>query len=100
MAAAKLSQPAIRNELRQLSSWKLKQSKLYREFHFKSFNSAWGFMSQAALVIEKMNHHPEWSNIYNRVTIFLITHSAKGVTALDFQLAHKLEKLAKPLLKS
>ncbi|MEZ5406071.1 MAG: 4a-hydroxytetrahydrobiopterin dehydratase [Verrucomicrobiia bacterium] len=100
MLAAKLPAKKIRTELRKFPNWKLKQGKLYRELHFKNFNAAWGFMSRAALVIEQMNHHPEWSNVYNQVTIFLTTHSAKGLTTLDFQLAQKLERLAKPLLKN
>ncbi|MBX7157574.1 MAG: 4a-hydroxytetrahydrobiopterin dehydratase [Verrucomicrobiae bacterium] len=100
MVAVKLSTQKIRAELHKLPNWKLKQGKLYRELRFKNFNVAWGFMSQAALIMEQMNHHAEWKNVYNQVTLFLRTHSAKGVTVLDFQLAHKLEVVAKPLLKN
>ena len=61
---------------------------------FKSFSEAWGFMSRAALVAEKMNHHPEWSNVYNVVDVTLTTHSAKGLTKLDTDLAARMDALA------
>jgi 4a-hydroxytetrahydrobiopterin dehydratase len=61
---------------------------------FRSFSEAWGFMSRAALQAEKLNHHPEWSNVYNVVDVTLTTHAAKGLTALDLDLASRLDKLA------
>lgn len=61
---------------------------------FRSFVEAWGFMSRAALVAEKMNHHPEWSNTYNVVDVTLTTHSCDGLSALDIDLARKMDKLA------
>jgi 4a-hydroxytetrahydrobiopterin dehydratase len=61
---------------------------------FKSFSEAWGFMSRAALVAEKMNHHPEWSNVYNVVDVTLTTHSCDGLSQLDLDLAKRLDKLA------
>ena len=61
---------------------------------FKSFSEAWGFMSRAALVAEKMNHHPEWLNVYNVVDVTLTTHSAKGLTKLDTDLAARMDALA------
>lgn len=63
-------------------------------FKFKNFGQAWGAMSQIALVAEAMDHHPEWANTYNRVTITLTTHSAGGITALDIKLARKIEDIA------
>ena len=96
----KLSLAEIKLCSRELPQWTIKQGKLQRHFLFKTFNAAFGFMTRAALKIEALNHHPEWTNIYNQVKITLTTHSAKGLTDLDFQLAHMLEKLAKPLLKS
>ena len=63
---------------------------------FKSFSEAWGFMSRAALAAEKMNHHPEWSNVYNVVDVTLTTHSAKGLTKLDTDLAARMDALAGP----
>lgn len=61
---------------------------------FGSFSEAWGFMSRAALVAEKMNHHPEWTNVYNVVDVTLTTHSADGLSELDLKLAGRLDKLA------
>ena len=60
---------------------------------FKDFVAAFGFMSQVALLAESMNHHPEWSNVYNRVEIALTTHDASGITERDFKLATQIEAL-------
>ena len=64
-----------------------------KTFEFKSFIAAFGWMSQAALYAEKLNHHPEWSNVYNRVTVTLTTHDAGGLTELDVKLANRMEGL-------
>ena len=61
---------------------------------FRSFSEAWGFMSRAALVAEKLNHHPEWTNVYNVVDVTLTTHSCDGLSALDVDLARRLDRLA------
>jgi 4a-hydroxytetrahydrobiopterin dehydratase len=66
---------------------------LVREFRFKDFNAAFGFMSRVALVAEKMDHHPEWLNVYNRVEITLSTHDAGGVTERDIKLARQIDAL-------
>lgn len=63
---------------------------------FASFSEAWGFMSRAALAAEKMNHHPEWTNVYNVVDVTLTTHSCDGLSALDIALAHRFDILAGP----
>lgn len=68
--------------------------KLHKQFVFPDFVHAFGFMATAALIIEKMDHHPEWSNVWNRVTVDLTTHDAGGVSARDFELARELDRLA------
>lgn len=69
---------------------------LRKIWKFKSFSEAWGFMSRAALAAEKLNHHPEWSNVYNVVDVTLTTHEASGLSALDVTLAQRLDRLAGP----
>ncbi len=66
-----------------------------KTFRFKNFRKAFGFMAEVALVAEKMDHHPEWSNVYGKVEVMLTTHSAQGVTALDVALAQKMDEIAK-----
>lgn len=73
--------------------WAIKEEKLYREFKFHDFVSAFGFMTKVAILAEKANHHPEWSNIYNKVVIKLTTHEAGGISKKDFDLAYEIEKL-------
>ena len=63
-------------------------------FRFRAFSEAWGFMARAALVAEKLDHHPEWFNVWNRVEVTLATHDAGGLTALDVQLAQAMDRLA------
>ncbi len=67
---------------------------IHKTFRFKNFREAWGFMAQVALVAEKMDHHPEWSNVYGKVEVTLTTHSAQGVTALDIKMAQKMDEIA------
>jgi 4a-hydroxytetrahydrobiopterin dehydratase len=74
--------------------WEVVDGKLHREFRFRDFVEAFGFMSRCALVAEKMDHHPEWSNVWNRVTVDLVTHDAGGITDLDRQLASTMNELA------
>ncbi len=69
---------------------------LFKDFRFANFVSAWGFMSQVAIRAEKMNHHPEWFNVYNRVEVTLTTHDAGGLTELDVKLAQIMDKIAAP----
>ena len=70
------------------NNWKEENNKLSREFEFKDFVEAWGFMSRVAIVAEKMNHHPNWSNVYNKVSVELTTHDAGNkVTEKDRKLA-------------
>jgi 4a-hydroxytetrahydrobiopterin dehydratase len=92
----KLTDPEIQTAL--LPGWTLKDAKLHREYHFADFPHAFGFMATAAPIIEKMNHHPAWSNVYNRVLVELWTHDAGGITQKDLDLAIVLEGIAKKLL--
>jgi 4a-hydroxytetrahydrobiopterin dehydratase len=91
--AQKLSDTDIEQRLRELDGWSLADGKLAREFKFEDFVGAFGFMTRAAMHAEKMDHHPEWSNVYNKVRVELVTHSAGGITELDFALAKKLGEL-------
>ena len=74
--------------------WRLQANALEVEWVFKDFVQAMRFMNAVAEVADRMNHHPEWSNVYNRVTVRLTTHDAGGLTALDFELAHAMDALA------
>jgi 4a-hydroxytetrahydrobiopterin dehydratase len=74
--------------------WKLEANALVREFKFKDFTEAFAFMTAAAEVAERMNHHPDWSNVYNTVTVRLSTHDKGGVTELDVELATAMNRLA------
>ena len=73
--------------------WAIINNKLSKTYVFRNFIQAMGFMTQAALEAEKMNHHPEWSNVYKTVVVNLVTHSSGGITHLDFDLAVKMESL-------
>jgi len=90
----KLPADVIEKNLQQCPHWALDQGKLYRRFVFDDFVAAFGFMSRVALLAEAMNHHPEWSNVWNRVEIHLTTHDAGGISDLDFQLARKIDALS------
>ena len=83
-------------EVRDKTGWTLSDDKksISKNFKFKDFNTAWGFMNRVALKAEQMNHHPEWSNVYNRVEIALTTHDVGGVTALDEELAKAIDAFA------
>jgi 4a-hydroxytetrahydrobiopterin dehydratase len=87
----KLSEAEVRARLSEIQGWQLVDGKLQKTFTFGSFVQAFGFMSSVALLAEAMNHHPEWSNVYSRVTIALNTHDVSGISELDFALAKKIE---------
>ncbi len=97
MAANKLREQELTAALQRLEGWTIENQKLHRDYKFADFAHAFGFMATAALLIEKMNHHPEWSNVYNRVSIDLTTHDVGGVTGKDLELAQLLEGVAKQL---
>jgi 4a-hydroxytetrahydrobiopterin dehydratase len=94
----KLNDGEISAALANLPNWSLKNGKLHREYKFHDFAHAFGFMATAAPLIEKRDHHPEWANVYNRVTVDLMTHDAQGITQKDVDLAVLLEGIAKKLL--
>ena len=81
----------------QLSGWSIVQgrSAIMKSFKFKGFGQAFGFMTEVALIAEKMDHHPEWFNVYARVDVTLTTHSAGGITELDVKLAAAMDLIAK-----
>jgi 4a-hydroxytetrahydrobiopterin dehydratase len=89
----RLLESDIEEELKKLTGWSVKNDKLHKEFQFDNFNQAFGFMTRAAMEIEKMNHHPEWFNVYNRITVDLTTHDAGGITNNDVNLARILNSL-------
>lgn len=90
----KLSATEVAARLPELQGWELVDDKLSKTFQFDSFINAFGFMASVALAAEAMNHHPEWSNVYNRVTIALTTHDVGGISGLDFTLAQRIEDIA------
>jgi 4a-hydroxytetrahydrobiopterin dehydratase len=94
VAIEKLSEQQVASEVGKLKGWTLKDSKLHKDFQFRDFVEAFGFMTRVALAAETMGHHPEWSNVWNKVSIDLSTHSIKGISALDFQLATKIQDFA------
>ncbi len=98
MPEEKLSAEAIRQSLERLNKdaveqWEITSEKLHKTFIFRNFIEAFGFMTRAALVAEKMNHHPEWFNVYKTVRVDLTTHESGGITRLDFDLAGHMEAL-------
>ncbi|WP_101476689.1 4a-hydroxytetrahydrobiopterin dehydratase [Candidatus Nitrosotalea bavarica] len=91
----RLSDEQIKTELRELSGWGVVNGKLHRDYVFDDFVEAFGFMTRAAIHIEKMNHHPEWFNVYNKLSVDLVTHDAGGITQNDIVLARTLNSLKK-----
>ena len=94
MAVSKLSEQELQARLKDLPGWNIKEEKLHREYKFADFAHAIGFMTTAAVLIEKRNHHPEWFNVYKNVEVTLSTHDAAGLTDLDVKLAEAMDKLA------
>lgn len=94
MSRTPLSEAALAEALAGLPGWSVAGGKLHREFRFPDFVRAFGFMSAVALVAESRNHHPEWSNVYGRVSVDLVTHDAGGVTEADLALARAMNELA------
>ncbi|AKH69841.1 pterin-4a-carbinolamine dehydratase [Spongiibacter sp. IMCC21906] len=90
----KLTNQEIEQAVASLTDWRLVDGKLYRKFEFDNFVSAFGFMSKVAIRAEKIDHHPEWSNVYNTVEIYLTTHEVSGLSARDLALADAINKEA------
>jgi 4a-hydroxytetrahydrobiopterin dehydratase len=89
----KLDKDEVTARLTTLRGWSIANGKLHKEYQFKSFVQAFGFMSSVALVAEQLNHHPEWFNVYNKVIIDLTTHDAGGISQRDFEFATKVDQL-------
>jgi 4a-hydroxytetrahydrobiopterin dehydratase len=96
MTTTRLTEGETAQALVRLPSWRLHDGKLRREYRFSDFVTAFAFMTAVALAAEAAGHHPEWCNVYNRVSIDLTTHDAGGVTARDVELAATIERLAAP----
>ena len=93
MGTEKLNEQQIAEAVAKLPGWSMQNGALHREFVFKDFSAAFGFMTRVALAAEAMDHHPDWSNSWNKVNISLITHSSGGLTANDVALATKIQAL-------
>ncbi len=96
MTAINLDVEEAKRQLSELPGWSLRSDEkaIERSFEFADFSEAFGFMARAALVAEKLNHHPEWFNVYRRVDVVLSTHDTGGVTELDLKLARAMNKIA------
>ena len=93
MKASLLSEQELTSLVELLPNWEIQNSKLRREWQFQNFVEAFGFITKVAMISEKLNHHPEWSNVYSKVTIELTTHDLNGLTNLDIQLAQAIDSL-------
>ena len=92
---SKLSELEIQQQVAKLGGWQVVSGKINKTFEFEDFVQAFGFMTRVAMEAEKMNHHPEWFNVYNRVTIDLVTHDVGGISNYDIKLAKTIDKIAK-----
>ena len=93
MERKKLSDKELAAAVASLKGWTVANGKLHKELKFKDFVQAFGFMSSVALIAERMNHHPDWSNVYNRVVIDLVTHDLGGISTFDVEFAAAVDKL-------
>lgn len=94
---ARLADPAVTQALTGLPGWTPVEGRraIAKEYRFQDFNQAFGFMTRVALLAEKLDHHPEWFNVYNKVAVTLATHDADGVTELDLTMARFMEEVAR-----
>ena len=97
MKLEKYSETVCLQKLKALNTgqthWCIIDDKLYRQFIFKDFKQAFGFMTSVALLAEALQHHPEWHNVYNKVDLYLSTHEVKGLSERDFNMAKKIQQL-------
>jgi 4a-hydroxytetrahydrobiopterin dehydratase len=94
MARELLSEEQLREALHTLPGWEVRDGKLHRDLQFDDFVAAFAFMAGAALHAQSLDHHPDWTNVYNRVAISLHTHDRGGITGLDLELARRMSALA------
>lgn len=95
MAAKKLDQEAIQAALAEMSGWEVQEGKLHKQFKFDTFGQALGWMVTVGVQADKLDHHPEWSNVYNKVTVDLTTHELdNAISDLDVKLAKAMDKAA------
>jgi 4a-hydroxytetrahydrobiopterin dehydratase len=94
MTVARATEAEIQETIADLGSWTVVEGKLHREYRFRNFVQAFGFMAQVALLAERADHHPEWFNVYNRVMVDLTTHEAGAITQKDLDLAREMEEIA------
>lgn len=94
MTLPKAIESEIQQALAELDAWTAVDGKLHRQYRFRDFVQAFGFMTQVALMAERVAHHPEWFNVYNRIVVDLTTHEAGGITAKDFALAREMDAIA------
>ncbi len=99
LGTRRLSEKEIGKRTAHLSGWKLKKGRLHRDLIFGTFAHAFGFMTSVAIIAQAMDHHPDWSNSYRRVTIDLISHDIDGLSERDFDLAEQISALAAPILE-
>lgn len=92
--AGLLSDEQIEARLQEVPGWERRGDALCREFEFADFTEAFGFMAQVACVAERLFHHPEWSNVWNKVSVAITNHAAGGITDLDFEFAKRVSALA------
>ena len=90
----KLSEHELEEQVKAMKGWELKNGKLEKSFRFSNFVEAFGFMTKIALEAEKINHHPEWLNVYDSVSIKLTTHDAGGITDFDIKLANIIDAVS------
>ena len=94
----KLDSDEIELGLSKISNWKLDNDRIKKTFEFKNFGDAFAFMTRMAIEIERMNHHPEWFNVYNKINVELTTHDVGGISNFDFKLAKIMDDFEKIFL--